>query len=405
MKKLLSILLVWVLLLSALPVRASVWDDLEMVQTGTCGDNLTWYLEPNGKLHITGTGAMYNYTEDSPAPWCMGYVEAVYIDKGVTSIGDYAFARNPEVCGVDATSKSKMERIGSHAFAGSHLIDITLSDAVKTIGDFAFGDCLYLTRVYFYGNAPELEVDPETGVQRVFKTLDAETGEYINIPDLWLEYQVYSGGWTQPTWNGYPSWCLDGDYYTDVSNDDYFFKPIVWLERQNPSIIGGVGDGMFAPNSGCTRGQAVSILYRLANCQEPGKDDAGGSGEKDPDMTLAGENPFTDVSESAYYYGPVLWAAKNGIASGVDASHFAPKAACTRAQVVMMLWSKAGRPKAEKQECPFTDVAGDKYYYEAVLWAVENGVAGGTTETTFSPNAECTRGQFVTFLYHYLNRK
>lgn len=110
-------------------------------------------------------------------------------------------------------------------------------------------------------------------------------------------------------------------------------------------------------------------------------------------------NHFVDVPASAYYYDAVLWAAENGITSGTDTSHFNPNATCTRAQAVTFLWRAMGEPEPTSTTNPFTDVSRDVYYYEAVLWAAEKGITGGTSATTFSPNAVCSRAQIVTFQY------
>ncbi len=109
-----------------------------------------------------------------------------------------------------------------------------------------------------------------------------------------------------------------------------------------------------------------------------------------------GDNPFTDVSESAYYYDAVLWAVENGVTNGTTATTFSPNAPVTRAQMVTFLWRAYGAPEATGQN-PFTDVDGDTWYYDAVLWAVANGVTNGTTATTFAPEAPVTRAQAVTF--------
>ena len=112
-----------------------------------------------------------------------------------------------------------------------------------------------------------------------------------------------------------------------------------------------------------------------------------------------GSNPFSDVAGGAYYNEAVRWAVKYGIASGTDAKHFSPDAACTRGQAVTFLWRAAGCPAPALAENPFADVKPTDYCYDAVLWAVQTGVAKGTSRTTFSPDAPCTRGQIVTFLY------
>ena len=112
-------------------------------------------------------------------------------------------------------------------------------------------------------------------------------------------------------------------------------------------------------------------------------------------------NPFTDVEKGAYYYDAVLWAAENGITTGATATTFSPDSTCTRGQLVTFIWRAAGSPEPTATVNPFTDVAASDYYYKAVLWAYENGITKGTTDTTFSPDAPVTRGQTVTFLYRW----
>lgn len=111
------------------------------------------------------------------------------------------------------------------------------------------------------------------------------------------------------------------------------------------------------------------------------------------------EMNFTDVKKSDYFYDAVVWAVNNGVTTGTSATTFSPDAACTRAQVVTFLWRAAGEPAPKSYSNPFTDVKRSDYYYEAVLWAVEKGITTGTSTTTFSPSAACTRAQVVTFLY------
>ena len=107
---------------------------------------------------------------------------------------------------------------------------------------------------------------------------------------------------------------------------------------------------------------------------------------------------FVDVATGSYYEDAVDWAVENGITQGTDDTHFVPDGICTRAQAVAFLWRAAGSPKPETCTMPFADVPAGSYYYDAVLWAVENGIAKGTSDTTFSPNMTCSRAQIVTFL-------
>ena len=108
---------------------------------------------------------------------------------------------------------------------------------------------------------------------------------------------------------------------------------------------------------------------------------------------------FVDVATGSYYEDAVDWAVGNGITQGTDATHFAPDGICTRAQAVAFLWRAAGSPKPETRTMPFADIPAGSYYYDAVLWAVENDITKGTSDTTFSPNMTCSRAQIVTFLW------
>ena len=108
---------------------------------------------------------------------------------------------------------------------------------------------------------------------------------------------------------------------------------------------------------------------------------------------------FVDVATGSYYEDAVDWAVENGITQGTDDTHFVPDGICTRAQAVAFLWRAAGSPKPETRTMPFADVPAGSYYYDAVLWAVENGITKGTSDTTFNPNMTCTRAQIVAFLW------
>ncbi len=113
---------------------------------------------------------------------------------------------------------------------------------------------------------------------------------------------------------------------------------------------------------------------------------------------LVETSPFDDVKTDAYYYEAVKWAAENGIAAGIGNRLFGPEQTCTRAQIVTFLWRAAGSPEPER-ESGFTDVPADSFYAKAVAWAVENGITKGTGEGRFSPDAPCTRAQSVAFLF------
>ena len=122
-----------------------------------------------------------------------------------------------------------------------------------------------------------------------------------------------------------------------------------------------------------------------------------------PDAIYVTANKFLDVQKSDFYFDAVKWAVEQEITTGTSTTTFSPSANCNRAQAVTFLWRAKGSPAPTTTTTAFTDVAPGSYYYNAVLWAVENGVTTGTSATTFSPNAPCTRGQIVTFLQRSLN--
>ncbi len=172
--------------------------------------------------------------------------------------------------------------------------------------------------------------------------------------------------------------------FEDINGDEWYYEAVVWAVDEG--ITTGVGDGTtFAPDKVCTRAEAVTFLYRQAGEPEVG------------DV----EVPFTDIEEGSWYYNAVLWAYDNGITTGAGSeTTFAPTAVCSRAEIVTFIWRAEGQPEATTTETAFTDIEEGAWYYEAVLWAVENGITNGAgSETTFAPSKDCTRAEIVTFLY------
>ena len=167
--------------------------------------------------------------------------------------------------------------------------------------------------------------------------------------------------------------------FTDVAAGSYCSNAVQWAVANG--ITNGTDATHFSPNAGCTRGQVVTFLWRAAG--EP---------------IVSGNVGFVDVAPGSYCYEAVKWAVANGITKGTDATHFSPNATCTRGQVVTFMYRAEGEPAVSGSN-GFIDVAAGSYCYNAVQWAVANGITKGTDATHFSPNATCTRGQVVTFLY------
>ncbi|MCD8256274.1 MAG: S-layer homology domain-containing protein [Oscillospiraceae bacterium] len=167
--------------------------------------------------------------------------------------------------------------------------------------------------------------------------------------------------------------------FSDVEYDSYYYDAVEWALDEE--ITTGTSDILFSPDASCTRAQAVTFLWRAAGSPKP----------------TSTENPFTDVDEDDYYYEAVLWAVEKEIASGTGSTNFSPDMYVTRPHTVPFLYRYMGSETTTVN--PFDDVRATDYYYDAVLWAVENGVTTGTDSTTFSPNSTCVRAQIITFLY------
>lgn len=144
-------------------------------------------------------------------------------------------------------------------------------------------------------------------------------------------------------------------------------------------------------------------LYTCERCNQTRRETIPALGPQPTDPEPQ-KNPFVDVEEGRFYYEPVLWAVEKGITSGVDATHFMPDANCTRGQVVTFLWRSQGCPEPTGTETPFVDVSSNRFYYKAVLWAFENGITAGMDATHFAPERDVTRGQFVTFLWRSVGK-
>ena len=166
--------------------------------------------------------------------------------------------------------------------------------------------------------------------------------------------------------------------FADVPANAYFADAVKWAVDKG--ITNGLSDTMFGPYESCTRAQIVTFLWRAAGSPEPKT-----------------ASSFTDVPASAYYAKAVAWAIENGITNGMTETTFAPDATCTRGQSVTFL-HRALKGTASGS-ANFTDVKSDAFYADAINWAVANNVTNGTSNTTFSPNADCTRAEIVTFLY------
>ncbi len=239
----------------------------------------------------------------------------------------------------------------------THSIDLIVSDGGEAK--------LSLTNASA-GSTITVTATPDEGYELAYITVDGEriSGTTFTMPDSDVTVRVY--------------FREAGSAFTDVPANAYYAGAVSWAVANG--ITDGTGAGTFSPDAQCTRAEVVTFLWRAMGSPEP-----------------SGDNSFTDVPADSYYSKAVQWAMEEGITSGTGADTFSPDAVCTRAEVVTFLMRALDGQGAGS--AGFSDVPADSYYSEAVAWAVANGITDGTSATTFSPDAQCTRAQIVTFLY------
>ena len=238
------------------------------------------------------------------------------------------------------------------------------------------------------GDTVTITVTPDSGYELDYITATDKNGNNISLTDRGNGKYVF----TMPNGNvtlDYAFKFIKPDFpnpstinFVDVAPSAYYYDAVAWAVGQG--ITNGTTATTFSPDAPCTRGQIVTFLWRAAGSP-----------------SANGTSPFTDVQPGDYWYDAVLWAVSNGITTGTSVTTFSPNDTCTRGQTVTFLYRNAGSP-AVSASATFTDVTSDAYYCDAVAWALSKGITNGTSESTFSPQDQCTRGQIVTFLYRSL---
>ncbi len=295
---------------------------------------------------------------------------SVTIPNSVTDINEGAFLNCTSLTSI--TIPNSVTFICESVFEDcTSLTGITIPDSVTGISYSAFGGCTGLTSVTFEGSAPDIN---STAFYNVTATAYYPAGNSTWTEDVMQDY----GG--NITWVAYDPNAV----FTDVNTSNYFYNAVLWAVDNG--ITSGTSATTFSPFQTAERCQVVTFLWRAAGCPNPTNT----------------ENPFTDVSESDYFYTAVLWAVEKGITSGTTATTFSPFAKCERCQVVTFLYRYFGEPAVTTGSNSFTDVNASNYFYNAVQWAVQNGITSGTTATTFGPFVTCERCMVVTFLYRAL---
>ena len=274
------------------------------------------------------------------------------------------------VCAVTVTAKSS---------GGGSTGSSSPSYSVTTPGKTENGTVTVSPRSAEKGDTVTITVKPDSGYQLDDLTVTDKNGNELKLTDKGNGKYTFTMPASKVEINATFNKEVETSPFGDVSTSAYYYEAVKWAQEKG--ITGGIGNGLFGPDQPCTRAQIVTFLWRAAGSPEP--------------KTMSS---FSDVSAGSYYETAVLWAVENGITKGTGDTTFSPDATCSRAQIVTFLWRSQKSPAVGSLNS-FTDVSANAYYTDAVLWAVEENITKGTTATTFSPDADCTRAQIVTLLY------
>ncbi len=419
------------------------------------GDDVTWYLDEDGTLTMTGTGATWDFSSEDPSFYNFrDEITSAVVGEGVTELGKWTFWDMDKLNKVSLPST--LTKVGNGAFEKcTSLSAITIPATVTEIGLVAFRACSSLKEIRFLGAAPTIGyncfyMDTATAYYPADDAswTEAVRQQYEAIKLTWLPYTSMtlngdaisatlpvhdslslvvkdSGGTivTDASWstsdpgvatvdeNGVitavkygkctitastdgginTAECALQTLFWDVADSSkYYFKHVYWAAEKG--ITKGYDLEYFDPQGTCTREQMMTFLWRLA-------------GQPNPKTT---SSPFPDVKSGAYYYKAVLWGVEKGITNGYSSGPYAGKFGvglpCTREQAMTFLWRMAGKPNPKSLTNKFSDVKSSDYFFKAVLWAAENGIANGYADGTYGVGLDCLREHMVTFLSRYASK-
>ena len=479
-KRIFSFVLAVLMIASLLPAAALAAD---VVKSGTCGaegdgSNLTWTLDSEGVLTISGSGGMHDYKSPSSPPWyrSRSMVKSAVIADGVTSIGEWAFFVCRSLTSV--TIPDSVTRIGKGAFSEcTSLTSVTIPDGVTSIGKETFCNCGSLTSVtipnsvtsigwYAFYNCMSLAYVYYAGSEAQWKAISISSAGNNNLLTANIHYNYvshthsYKDVVTAPTCTakGYTTHtCACGDSYVDTYVDAlghawdngkvtkeptetetgvktftctrcgetrtetmpaiphvHSYKDVVTAptctEKGYTTHTCACGDSYVdtytdalghAWDEGKVTKEATettqgSMTYTCTRCPATKRDILPASG-------LVATAVYNDVkNDTSWFYPGVQYCLSYGLMSGMGNGSFAPGEYTTRAQAAQILYNLHGNPEVSGGT-PFTDVPEGAWYQKAVTWAHSVGIVNGVTATTFSPNANITRQDFVLMLMRYLN--
>ena len=343
---------------------------------------------PNGASSFTGmqsvtiscttAGATIHYTTDGTAPTASSPVYSAALSLTSTTTVKAIAVKTDMNDSAIATATFTKYSGGGGGGGGSYTPSYTVS-----VDKTENGTITVSPKSASKGDTVTITVKPDKGYElEMLKALDKD-GDALKLTEKNGKYtfKMPSG---KVTVKGSFVEEAPVQIFKDVPVDAYYYEAVKWAAEKG--ITGGVGNGLFAPNQPCTRGQIVTFLWRAAGSPAP-----------------KNMSSFADVPADAFYAKAVAWAVENGITGGTGDGKFSPDATCTRAQSVTFLYRAAGSPKVSSS-AEFGDVATNAYYADAVAWAAKNGITGGIGGGLFGSGNDCTRGQIVTFLYRAYNK-
>jgi len=325
---------------------------------------------------------------DSAFSYCRKLKE-VTIHEGVQSFGEYAFNECDSLTAV--VMPDTVTEIGSGMFESCDgLISVELSDRITEIPAYCFRHCDALERVIL---PEDLEIIHHSAFY------ETKALKRIVLPDglkTIADSGFASSGLEQII---LPASMTDVGILNRLDKAALRCRSMTRIAVLNPEMKIGSGYSLGIPGTTTVYCYPDSTAHSFAVAN--GYDFEFLTGDNLWTETNPILNPFKDVEAGQWYTDSVLWAVDNDITTGTGAGLFSPLKDCTRAQVVTFLWRAAGSPAPKSQMMDFTDVPAGSYYYNAVLWAVEQGITTGTGGSNFSPDMNCSRAQVVTFLYRY----
>ena len=358
-------------------IKSSTSNATIAISGGTFSSDPSVYVVGNGSANIVkraGSEGAYTYTVLAKS----GLTSGVYLTDPSGALASNYY--------VSSTANGVWTVSYSAPYSGGSSSDPTYS--VSTPSKTENGSVTVSPKSASKGDTVTVTVKPDSGYVLETLTVTDKNGNELTLKDKGNGKYTFTMPGSKVTVSAEFVEEQAASIFADVPADAYYAKAVEWAVKKG--ITNGKANGLFGSNDPCTRGQIVTFLWRAAGTPEP----------------TVTRNPFTDVNSvrDASYYKAILWASQKGITAGTNATTFSPYQECTRSQIVTFLYRYAGKPSGYYSN-PFKDVSSvnEASYYNAILWAVGKGITQGTSTTTFSPYASCTRGEAVTFLYRYVN--